>query len=256
MGISIGNNTIGSLYLGSTKIGAAYLGNVKVYESGPALPAPGWVRMTFDAGVDPSTVVSWATWQQVSSSPNTWDTQQTYVYIPTYAFQRIYSVIVNASSWPGSNIIGLNSSSPVEEVTLYLTNGPVTSLSNLCYDNQNLQSLRIIGSGSVSNINGMCSGCTSLTSVPLFDTSSVTDCDTAFMGCTSVVSGALALYQQMSSQATPPSSHTDCFTDCGSNTVTGAAELAQIPSSWGGTGAYPESGGGGGSGNQYEDEFG
>lgn len=36
MGISLGNNTIGSLYLGSTKIGAAYLGNVKVYESAVA----------------------------------------------------------------------------------------------------------------------------------------------------------------------------------------------------------------------------
>ena len=71
-----------------------------------------------------------------------------------------------------------------------------------------------------------------LTSVPLFDTRSCTDMLRMFYLCVNVQSGALAFYQQASSQATPPSNHTQTFTDCGSNTVTGAAELAQIPSSW------------------------
>jgi hypothetical protein len=53
-----------------------------------------------------------------------------------------------------------------------------------------------------------------------------------FAGCSNVQSGALALYQQASSQATPPSTHIATFRGCGSNTVTGAAELAQIPSNW------------------------
>jgi len=56
-----------------------------------------------------------------------------------------------------------------------------------------------------------------------------------FHNCTKVESGALALYQQASTQTRPPSSHTYCFRSCGSDTTTGAAELAQIPSSWGGT---------------------
>ena len=75
-------------------------------------------------------------------------------------------------------------------------------------------------------------GCSSLTSIPLFDTSSVTNMSYMFDYCTNVQSGALALYQQASSQTTPPSNHSYCFYSCGSNTTTGAAELAQIPSGW------------------------
>jgi hypothetical protein len=58
-----------------------------------------------------------------------------------------------------------------------------------------------------------------------------------FNDCLNVQSGALALYQQASTQTTPPSEYYNTFYNCGSNTTTGAAELAQIPSSWGGTGA-------------------
>ena len=38
MSLSIGNNTIGSVYLGSTKISEAYLGSTKVFPSAPAGP--------------------------------------------------------------------------------------------------------------------------------------------------------------------------------------------------------------------------
>ena len=71
-----------------------------------------------------------------------------------------------------------------------------------------------------------------LTTVPLFDTSKVTITAGMFMNCYNVESGALALYQQMSSQANPPEYKANTFRNCGSNTVTGAAELAQIPSGW------------------------
>jgi len=53
-----------------------------------------------------------------------------------------------------------------------------------------------------------------------------------FYGCVNVESGALALYQQASTQTNPPTNNYQTFTNCGSNTVTGVAELAQIPSSW------------------------
>lgn len=75
-----------------------------------------------------------------------------------------------------------------------------------------------------------------LEEVPLFDTSSCTNMDVMFFKCKNVSSGALALYQQASSQTNVPS-HSYTFNQCGSNTVTGSAELAQIPSAWGGTGA-------------------
>lgn len=83
--------------------------------------------------------------------------------------------------------------------------------------------------------NSMFYNCTALTSVPLYATDSITNCSNMFSGCTAVESGALALYQQMSTQATPPTNYTGCFTNCGAGTTTGAAELAQIPTSWGGT---------------------
>lgn len=56
-----------------------------------------------------------------------------------------------------------------------------------------------------------------------------------FYNCTQVQSGALALYQQASTQTTPPTIYENAFWQCGSNTTTGAAELAQIPVAWGGT---------------------
>jgi len=74
--------------------------------------------------------------------------------------------------------------------------------------------------------------CTALTTIPLFNTSKVTSMTLMFNNCISVQSGALALYQQASTQTNPPSYHSQTFRYCGSNTQTGAAELAQIPNEW------------------------
>lgn len=87
----------------------------------------------------------------------------------------------------------------------------------------------------VTNMRSMFNNCSSLTAVPLLDTSNVTNMRQMFQSCFKVESGALALYQQASSQANPPSEHSNTFIYCGRDTQTGAAELAQIPSSWGGT---------------------
>lgn len=81
------------------------------------------------------------------------------------------------------------------------------------------------------------SGCTNLTSIPLFNTTSVVNMNGTFSYCYNVEHGALALYQQLSSQSRPPTNHATTFYQCGRDTVSGAAELAQIPRSWGGTGS-------------------
>jgi hypothetical protein len=81
----------------------------------------------------------------------------------------------------------------------------------------------------------MFSNCTSLEHVPLLATGSAVDTSSMFSGCSNVKSGALALYQQLSTQANIPRRYTDCFANCGYNTASGRAELAQIPTSWGGT---------------------
>lgn len=83
----------------------------------------------------------------------------------------------------------------------------------------------------VKNIEGMLAN-TQLTSVPLFDTSNVTNMIMMLFNCYNVQSGALALYNQASTQENPPLNHSYAFYNCGSNTETGSAELAQIPDDW------------------------
>ena len=101
---------------------------------------------------------------------------------------------------------------------------------------QSIASIR--NTSSVTNFKGFLSmgrQAAAYTSIPLFDTSSAVDVRDMFQNAINVTTGALALYTQMSTQANPPTSYSGCFSNCGSNTVTGAAELAQIPASWGGT---------------------
>jgi surface protein len=113
----------------------------------------------------------------------------------------------------------------------------VSNMSYVFAGCSSLTTVPLFDTSSCTNMMSMFQNCSSLTTVPLFDTSSCTYMSYMFYSCYNVQSGALALYQQASTQANPPSSHSLCFTNCGRDTVTGAAELAQIPSSWGGTGA-------------------
>ncbi len=119
-----------------------------------------------------------------------------------------------------------------------LDTSSVTTMEAMFYDCRNLTSLPLFDTSSVTNIDDMCYNCESLTAVPLFDTSSCTvNFNRVFCNCYKVAGGALALYQQVSTQANPPSSHERAFDNCGRNTASGFAELLQIPSSWGGMGA-------------------
>ena len=101
-----------------------------------------------------------------------------------------------------------------------------------------LATLNALDLHSATNISHLLYSATSLIS-PLDITLSgaVSYCDSAFYNCKKVSSGALALYNSLSSQSALPTNYSGTFTNCGANTTTGAAELAQIPSSWGGTGA-------------------
>lgn len=119
----------------------------------------------------------------------------------------------------------------LQSVPLFNTSN-VTDMGAMFYDCLDLTSVPLFDTSSVTNMSTMFYYCPSLTSIPLFDTSNVVYFDYAFYVCLMVESGALALYQQASTQANPPTNHTKTFTSCGRDTVTGAAELAQIPSDW------------------------
>ena len=108
----------------------------------------------------------------------------------------------------------------------------VTNMSNMLARCSSLTSVPLFDTSSVTNIEYMFSMCSALKTVPLFNTSSVVFMNGMFENCKNVQSGALALYQQASTQANPPSKHTGTFKNCGSDTTTGAAELAQIPDDW------------------------
>lgn len=113
----------------------------------------------------------------------------------------------------------------------------VTNMISMFYNCQSLTSIPLFDTSNVTKMDYMLHNCQSLTTVPLFNTSSVTSMNDMLNNCYSVESGALALYQQASTQTNPPKSYYQCFLNCGRDTQTGSAELAQIPSSWGGTGA-------------------
>lgn len=107
----------------------------------------------------------------------------------------------------------------------------VTLMNSMFVGCQSLSSIPLYDTSNVTDMSKMCADCTSLSSIPLFDTTNVTNMFAAFNRCVNVQSGALALYQQASTQVNVPS-HNATFYNCGSNTVQGAAELAQIPSDW------------------------
>ena len=98
-----------------------------------------------------------------------------------------------------------------------------------------IETLPLFDTSASTNMASMFGNCSSVSAIPLFDTSVCTNMNAMFDGCINVQSGALALYQQASTQTNPPTSHNYTFRNCGSNTQTGSAELSQIPLSWGGT---------------------
>lgn len=108
----------------------------------------------------------------------------------------------------------------------------VTSMERMFINCRTLTNVSLFDTSNVLNMGSMFQNCTSLTTIPLFDTSKVTIINLMLYNCTKIQSGSLALYQQASTQADPPSNHSMTFRDCGKDTITGSAELAQIPSDW------------------------
>jgi len=167
---------------------------------------PYTIRVKYTDGSNPS---GFGTKVQVSQSPNVWD------------------ITYETNDWQGM----LSSQASLLEVLGANTTG-VTNMTNMFYGCMTLTTIPLFDTSNVTNMSGMLFECMSLTNIPLLNTSKATNMQYMFANCTNVQSGALALYQQASSQANPPSNHNRTFMNCGRDTTTGAAELAQIPSSW------------------------
>lgn len=147
------------------------------------------------------------------------------------ATENIWDITKNSTRW--NQLFQTKYSNEVLQV-LGANTSDVTAMSGLFDLQSNLTNVAVFDTRNVTDMSSMFYKCTALTAVPLLPTDSCEIMGLIFMNCYNVESGALAFYQQASSQASVRS-YPMAFTDCGKNTATGAAELAQIPASWGGT---------------------
>lgn len=190
------------------------------------------IRLLYKDGATPNFVKG--TGVQVSESPNIWDL--TYVnsdWTELLRTEEDLLEVLGANSSDVTNMTGMFWwCRSLRAVALFDTSN-VTSMAGMFAFCQNgLTSVPLFDTSNVIVIGNMFAYCTLLKSVPLFDTSKVTNMHSMLHNCINVESGALALYQQASTQTNPPSGHSETFRECGTDTVTGAAELAQIPDDW------------------------
>lgn len=201
---------------------------------------PNTVRVRTSDGNVPSKSygASYETATLVSGTSDVYD-----VYKSGTNFTNLFNASSNMIEVLGANTTGITNMYSMFTECRALTTVPlfdthnVTNMYNMFGECQLLTTVPLFDTSNANNMKYMFLDCKGLTTVPLFDTSKVSDMKSMFYNCYKVQSGALALYQQASSQTNPPTSYNDCFYNCGRDTTTGSAELAQIPSSWGGTGA-------------------
>ena len=129
----------------------------------------------------------------------------------------------------------------LEEVSITLNN--IKNASQMFdmfnYSNSKLKTVNITQTGyGLENTSFMFANCDKLEYAPYLNcAASMNKAWYTYYHCYKVEGGALDMYNQLKNVSFESSGdYVDCFRDCGRDTVTGAAELAQIPSSWGGTG--------------------
>lgn len=207
--------------------GGTYLTGVHVnYNDIP----PNTIRVKFSSGYTPT---MGDTQTIVDSVENIWD-----IYKQNNNWYRLFKNNNNLLEVLGSNTIGITSMSEVFSNCSSLNSVQnfntldITDIDGMFSYCTSLTTVSLFNTSKVIYMTDVFRGCSSLTTVPLFDTSSVYNMSYMFYECLNVESGALALYRQASTQTTPPSVHSLTFYQCGKNTQTGAAELAQIPTNW------------------------
>jgi hypothetical protein len=227
MSLNLGNTNIGKIYLGNTKIAEAYLGSSKVYELAKK------PYLVFEFSVNdfvPTTNLlnsnyrSISTWTQVSSSPNRWKLE-----LSKFGKVSLNSVLYYGLCFLFSDTYTSTAVNPGFLVPENLGNGTCKLI-----DSGNLD---ITDSDNVicESMDRMFSNCTGLTYITPLHCSNVQNVGGIFQGCTEVTEGALAQYTWFNTYGVNINNHSGTFTNCGSNTQTGTAELAQIPVGWGGT---------------------
>ena len=130
-----------------------------------------------------------------------------------------------------TNMEFMFSGSSVSAVPL-LNTSSATNMHGMFMNCESLTTVPTFNTSNVEDMSNMFANCYGFTTIPLLNTSSATNVDAMFSSCHNVESGAYSLYYQMATQANPPLSHNNTFYNCGDETSSGQAELANIPSDW------------------------
>lgn len=121
--------------------------------------------------------------------------------------------------------------SSLKNATLPNTNG-VTHIGRAFDGCTLLEEIPMFNAPNLTRLSYMCYNCTSIKEIPDLGIGQPTQCSHAFDGCVNVESGITRMYNKLSPYATGSVAHAETFKNCGSNTASGSAELAQIPSDW------------------------
>ena len=179
---------------------------------------PNTIRCKFEAEYTPTMGTSR---ECVDSANNIWD-------------------ITNTSSEWSYPLMDINDGQVHVTECLGINLGTVTSISHLFHNYGNtlpIPYIPLFDASKLESCEYFAYDCTNLRKIPDLNFDSIGYCVNMFAGCVNVETGILSMYNKLKQKVTNPLFHEDCFSNCGSNTTTGAAELAQIPASWGGTAA-------------------
>jgi hypothetical protein len=243
-------------------IGGKWLGGEAINPFNPYNLPPRTIRFEMPTGwtwSDPASSWPYYTWTQVSSSPNVWDVYVGVedVFVGT-AIRDVTSIIILGANLSSGLEVHSQIPGTVSIRSLYCGTGwseaqeaPIANCSGITdccnVDFGDATSLYECFAGSkntltiadnfkmehATDLRSFMYDCHVLTRLPtIVGNTQVTNCYTAFLNCLSVSSGILDMYNKLSGQQTPPSETFWAFHECGSNTATGSAELAQIPSAW------------------------
>ena len=208
-----------------------YSNNTPIDPYNPLGLPPNTIRIKFISGYLPN---MGDVRTRVDSTNNVWD-----IYKQSndwsYLFQGWTTQLLEVLGANTTNVTSMErmfiNCGTITNVTLFDTSN-VLNMAGMFQNCTNLTTIPLFDTSNVLNMASMFQNCTNLTTIPLFDTSKVSIIIFMLYNCTHIQSGSLALYQQASTQADPPSFHLMTFRYCGKDTITGASELAQIPSDW------------------------
>lgn len=205
---------------GSTNVKLLYNGQIVWPDT--SYPNPVFRFEFSEAGFTPTTALVHANhrnnvyWVQVSSSPNQWD-----LVIMSYAvfsFDNLWGLsclFCDSQMYAGYLRPGKLGGGTCKIVGAYNFDSPIQghfceSFDRMFCDCPGLTSFVTIQNPHVKNVGGM------------------------FQDCIAVEEGALDQYDWFSTYGVNIANHSNTFKNCGADTVTGEADLAQIPSGWGG----------------------